>query len=233
MAKSAAVPSPDFGKSENGATTACRLPRSSVSVFALGSTLPPIKRSAASSIVMASTSSSLGSQWNPSTRPKTGWNRPSSAAMLSERGGASVIRCDPLRSARASTAFSRRMSVKLRVKEIHVMRVVRLLTAASTSKRSWQMETHGGSGPLKSPFCDPSNMNLCSLCVSIFVLVILCTGNRVFGILRVPGFFQPFPVFFDDLHHRRVDVPEPPAWRHEQPLVPEADAPFVRPAHDH
>ena len=79
--------------------------------------------------------------------------------MLAERGGVSVIRCDPRRSARTSTAFSRRMSVKFRVNEIHVARFVGPVTAASTSERSRQKETPGGNGSLNSSFGDPRKMN--------------------------------------------------------------------------
>src|SRR5208337_1580054 len=158
----------------------------------------------------------------------------SRAEMLSERGGVSVIKCEPRRSARVSTAFSRSISVELRVNEIHVMRFVGLVTAASTSERSWQTKTCGGSGSLNSPFCDPRKTNLCPVSSIVFipVLSILGAGNRVLRILLVPGFYELFPVFLDDLHHRRVDVFDPPARRHEQLPVTEAEPPFVRLVHD-
>src|SRR5207237_5193597 len=128
---------------------------------------------------------------------------------------------DPRRSARASTAFSSRMSVKFRVNETHVTRCAGPVTAASTSERSWQTETPGGSGSLKSPFSDPRKTNFCSVLspVFTFILFIPGAGNRILRILGVPGFPQPLPVLLDDPHHRRVDVPEPPARRHEQPFV--------------
>ena len=64
--------------------------------------------------------------------------------MLSARGGVSVTRCDPRRSARDSTACFRRMSVKSRVKDTHIPLLVRLLIAASTSTRSRQMKMRRG-----------------------------------------------------------------------------------------